>query len=116
MKLDLTLLLKKLDNRTSFFDEVHIKGLTLLVNNRKNSRFNTLLQFRKAGIEIECNYCNAKPRYAEYTANFGLRMMVNEFNSMTIDHIIPKSNGGSNSADNYQILCFKCNHKKGNRL
>jgi hypothetical protein len=115
MKLSLNVLLKKLDNRTSFFDEVRINGLTLLVNNRKNSRFNTLLQFRKAGITIECNCCKVQPSYAEYTENFGLRMMVNEFNHMTIDHIAPKSKGGASSPDNYQILCWNCNHNKGNR-
>lgn len=33
----------------------------------------------------------------------------------TIDHIIPKSRGGVNEADNYQTLCSFCNNKKGNK-
>jgi 5-methylcytosine-specific restriction endonuclease McrA len=41
---------------------------------------------------------------------------VNEFGHeilMTKDHIIPKSQGGSNHLSNYQTMCTKCNHTKG---
>ena len=33
---------------------------------------------------------------------------------MTIDHIIPKNNGGENSWDNLVAACVPCNTKKGN--
>jgi len=33
---------------------------------------------------------------------------------MTKDHIIPKSLGGQNYQENYQTMCLRCNHKKGN--
>ncbi len=39
-----------------------------------------------------------------------------EFSETTIDHIIPISKGGSNSADNITIACLKCNAKKGDRI
>lgn len=32
---------------------------------------------------------------------------------LTIDHVIPKSKGGSNHATNWQPLCQRCNSKKG---
>jgi 5-methylcytosine-specific restriction endonuclease McrA len=35
---------------------------------------------------------------------------------MTKDHIIPKSRGGSNTLDNYQTMCCKCNKEKGNNI
>jgi len=31
----------------------------------------------------------------------------------TKDHIVPKCNGGSNTIDNYQVMCYVCNHQKG---
>ncbi len=38
------------------------------------------------------------------------------FNEMTIDHVIPKSKGGSNSLENLKPTHKKCNLLKGNNL
>lgn len=53
-------------------------------------------QFRLITDARECAHC-------------GIR------HDLTLDHIEPRSWGGANSPDNYQILCRKCNSTKGNR-
>ena len=37
------------------------------------------------------------------------------FRNMTIDHILPRSRGGTNDPDNLQLLCAACNSTKSNR-
>lgn len=34
----------------------------------------------------------------------------------TKDHILPKSKGGTNTMDNYQIMCRICNEKKADKI
>jgi hypothetical protein len=46
----------------------------------------------------KCVYCGYSGEYIEY------------------DHKIPRSKGGQNTIDNIQLLCRKCNLKKGDRL
>ncbi|MCX7879805.1 MAG: HNH endonuclease [Ignavibacteria bacterium] len=35
--------------------------------------------------------------------------------NLTVDHVIPKSRGGTDSWDNLVAACISCNNKKGNR-
>ena len=37
------------------------------------------------------------------------------FRNFTVDHVIPRSRGGTDHIDNLQLLCGACNSKKGNR-
>lgn len=34
-------------------------------------------------------------------------------NNIVLDHIVPLGEGGSNTVDNLQPLCYQCNHEKG---
>ena len=38
-----------------------------------------------------------------------------DYDSVTIDHIIPQDFGGNTVAGNLQLLCFRCNARKNNR-
>jgi len=38
------------------------------------------------------------------------------FNEIEIDHLIPRSRGGSSQPDNLSVSCMKCNRHKGNRI
>ena len=38
-----------------------------------------------------------------------------EKRNLTIDHIVPKSKGGGDYKENYQLLCQACNSSKGDR-
>lgn len=50
---------------------------------------------------IECLYC---------------QKIITNNEDCTVDHVIPKSHGGSNHVDNLAIACKACNDKKGSLL
>jgi 5-methylcytosine-specific restriction endonuclease McrA len=35
---------------------------------------------------------------------------------LTIEHLYPRSRGGSNSKENLRLACIQCNSKRGNSL
>ncbi|MFM2064568.1 MAG: hypothetical protein RLZZ507_4239 [Cyanobacteriota bacterium] len=35
---------------------------------------------------------------------------------LTIEHLLPKSRGGSNSLENLRLACLTCNRSRGNSL
>lgn len=37
-------------------------------------------------------------------------------NELTIEHIIPKSMGGTNALENLRCACSQCNRKRGNKF
>lgn len=36
--------------------------------------------------------------------------------SATLEHIVPRTHGGTNELDNLSIACSRCNHQKGRKL
>jgi 5-methylcytosine-specific restriction endonuclease McrA len=50
--------------------------------------------------DYQCQYCKCRP---------GIR-------ELNIDHVLPRSRGGSDSWDNLVVSCRSCNLKKGRRL
>lgn len=72
-------------------------------HNRRNSLSGTL--------PVDC--------MEQLIAKYGARCMNPECQTpeakLTIDHVRPVSMGGTNTMDNVQILCARCNESKGNR-
>lgn len=70
----------------------------------RNAEGRHLTQLRKAawaawGSEAECVWCR-RPL---------------TFDTMTLEHLVPKSKGGSDRLDNLAPACRKCNSGRGNR-
>lgn len=69
----------------------------------------------KCGAEAQyaalerCNDKNGKYHINVYTIQNGREIM------LTKDHIYPRSLGGYDDLRNYQVLCERCNTKKGNK-
>lgn len=47
--------------------------------------------------------------------NFTCMYCGKKYNKLTIDHVMPQSQGGKSSFENCVAACKSCNHKKGNR-
>ena len=72
------------------------------INRRRNIKDTTRYSvLERAGFKCQC--CGSKP-------------LKNNDVVLHIDHIIPHSLGGSDSIDNLQVLCDKCNLSKQNRF
>ena len=78
------------------------------------------------GIESEIEWMLSEVELRQYRSYkhtlFGLQEgkckgceVLFPFRNMTIDHIIPRSRGGTDDPDNLQLLCGACNSTKGNR-
>lgn len=55
----------------------------------------------------------AKPNFANGTVWTGDNLPV--LRVMDVDHIMPRSKGGTDHPDNLQMLCSGCNRSKGGR-
>ena len=108
------------------------KNLDDIFNICRQGRVRTVIAGHKVSIKrmhcfafkgVKCVSCNTRGDVIrlEKWGDGGLH--VDLFDSskeghvmMTIDHIKPKSLGGSNDLSNYQPMCEPCNSRKGNKI
>jgi 5-methylcytosine-specific restriction endonuclease McrA len=68
----------------------------------KNHKKRKILYFEKANTH--CVYCEIQMKYVDFSEE-----CCNLPNACTIEHIIPKSKGGTNHISNLTLACRKCN-------
>ena len=61
-------------------------------------------------------YLSPKVRHKVWHRDHGRCVECGSQNNLQFDYIIPFSKGGSNAAENIQILCESCNKKKSNKI
>ena len=94
----------------------------LLYNNNDYNDSLRRAKILKALIErdgSECKHCKERPKFfslgKDFNGFFHLDLYTDKESTpymFTIDHIHPKSRGGANHIDNYQLLCKVCNEDK----
>lgn len=93
--------------------KVRSPSLTLVVPSvlvlKNYVKWHDRVSFSRTNIYIRddfsCMYCGKSARDKE------LRLR-----DLTYDHVLPKSRGGPTTWDNIVTSCYKCNHKKADRL
>jgi 5-methylcytosine-specific restriction endonuclease McrA len=96
-----------------------IQGVMVKISSQRYPVFQRSLKCARCGVEgkyLAIERCEGKRMDKTFHLNlYAINARGHEV-IMTKDHIIPKSKGGSNTQDNYQTMCLKCNGKKGNKL
>lgn len=60
----------------------------------------------EGGFQGKCIHCNTRLSVTEDGDLVG---------KTTVEHIVPRTHGGTNTVDNLALACAPCNHEKGRR-
>ncbi|MES2773702.1 MAG: HNH endonuclease [Bacteroidota bacterium] len=105
----------KIGHSYTFSEFLDFKKLNTNFKNHKRLRV-----FHTHGTLCANPGCGKEGIYLIKAANnqngFHIDVYTKDFEMMTIDHILPRSLGGSDSIENLQPMCNSCNHKKGNKV
>jgi hypothetical protein len=66
--------------------------------------------------EWKSRYISSEVREAVWKRDGGKCILCGSNKELHFDHIIPWSQGGSNSVENIRVLCIKCNLKKSDKI
>lgn len=97
-----------------------LKHLDITTDLEKFKRHRRLSVFYHKGLICANPQCNKEGKFLIMgeAPNRGIHVDVYTENLelMTVDHILPKSKGGSMTLDNLRPMCKTCNTKRGNKL
>jgi hypothetical protein len=69
---------------------------------------------------LKCEYCEKRGLYLIRAIDRGnachVDLYTDKFELMTIDHVLPKSKGGTNELSNLVPCCDRCNCRKGSKI
>jgi 5-methylcytosine-specific restriction endonuclease McrA len=63
-----------------------------------------------------CVYCGKQGKIFWPKSSTGRGGMWVQFSDLELDHIHPESKGGETVYENIQLLCRRCNRRKGSKL
>lgn len=97
-----------------------IESLPIQLIHSTYAKHRRLRVFHVHGLTCASTFCNKKGEYLIKARNseggFHLDIYTKDFELMTIDHIVPKSKGGTNDIGNLQPMCHTCNAKKADKF
>ena len=106
---------KKLGHNYRFLEMLDIQLL-----HTKYSTHKRLRVFHHHGLQCQAANCPKEGIYLIKALNTSNGVHVDvytkDFELMTIDHILPKSKGGTNDIENLQPMCNACNAKKADKI
>jgi hypothetical protein len=112
---EISTIFKQLDDTPKGLPKfVQLKNTAVKVGAHNQTTLHRLYIMSKTQ-ELKCSCCGIVPKYIVYK-NQALQIIVENNNFLTLDHIIPKSEGGSDCVENMQIMCRFCNGRKGSKI
>ncbi len=98
------------------FDEL----LDMNLLNTRYANHRRLRVFHHKGRNCINATCNKVGTYLikarNHAGGFHIDLYTEEFELMTIDHILPKSKGGKDTLENLQPMCHSCNAQKADKV
>jgi len=90
---------------------VETKPLSALEEFKNHHRLQTF--YHKGCKCVNCGIEATQIALGEGRGSYHWDVYTDDFYPLTVDHIVPRSKGGSDTLDNYQPMCYKCNQRKG---